>query len=43
MQTIAQSPRQHHSSGPPVAMRDERATGGPPVARRRQSKGEICH
>ena len=36
-------PRQHHSSGPPVAMSGTKATGGPSVARRRQSEGGICH
>ena len=33
----------YHSSGPPVAMSDKNATGGPQVARRRQSEGGICH
>ena len=36
-------PRQHHSSGPPVAMNCKKATGGPPVAHRQQSEGGICH
>ena len=31
-------PRQHHSSGRPVAMSSKKDTGGPPVTRRRQSE-----
>ena len=41
--SVSLPPRQHHSSGPPVAISEKKATGGPPLARRRQLEGEICH